>query len=64
MRLRQAFKGPTICQCCVRASVNLPHARRVAVKTMTKRYGPDGLLEANFVRRVQHEVDMHVQNAS
>ena len=29
---------------------------RRAVKTMVKRFGPGGALEANFVRRVQHEV--------
>ena len=28
---------------------------RRAVKTMVKRFGPGGALEANFVRRVQHE---------
>jgi hypothetical protein len=39
-------------------------AHRVAVKTMTKRYGPDGLLEANFVRRVQHEVSSYAHPTS
>jgi len=32
--------------------------RRVAVKTMVKRYGGNGLLESNFIRRVQHEVSL------
>lgn len=40
----------------VHAAIDKQTGERVAVKTMVKRYGGDGLLESNFVRRVQHEV--------
>lgn len=33
-------------------------ACRVAVKIMTKRFGPDGNLEPHFLRRIVHEVDI------
>lgn len=40
----------------VNIAIDRKTGMRRAVKTMVKRFGPGGALEANFVRRVQHEV--------
>lgn len=34
------------------------------MKTMVKRYGGNGLLESNFIRRVQHEVSLQAARYS
>mmetsp|Transcript_18592 Transcript_18592/g.56153 ORF Transcript_18592/g.56153 Transcript_18592/m.56153 type:complete len:489 (-) Transcript_18592:1324-2790(-) len=42
----------------VHAAINRKTGERVAIKTMAKRFGPDGYLDQMFVRRVLHEVDI------
>lgn len=42
----------------VHAARDRKTGQKVAIKTMVKRFGKDGFLESDFVRRVYHEVDI------